>query len=207
MDYRLSKKREEIIKNLTNRLTDSSLITVWQKDEQNNRLLLEKVPFLALFPDEGTFTLKLTKKDYAHFDVAKDLYFLLDEQNFVFKTTFASVQKDFMTLQIPKEMRLKEFRAHPRTYFSIQDKKYVDVIFSGKDDFKEIVVSCPLHDISEGGACIIVSKETISNIDFSSDVLLKFATACQTAVIKNARLFIKKNLKNDEFYAIGVQFQ
>ncbi|MBC7537549.1 MAG: PilZ domain-containing protein [Bacteriovorax sp.] len=207
MEYRFSKNRPEIVKTLADKLTGECSLTVWQKQDDGTRSLMEKMTFHALFADEGVFTLKVTKENSLRIDPKKDVYFLLEEHDFIFKTKLAVDQKEFMTLQIPREVRLQEFRIHERKYFNLEEKKFVEVVFSAKNTENEITLSCPLVNISEGGACIVVSKETISNIDFSADVLMKFTTDFQTAVIRNARLFIKKNLNNDELYAIGVQFQ
>ncbi|MDD4976860.1 MAG: hypothetical protein PHY93_21075 [Bacteriovorax sp.] len=207
MEYRFSKNRPEIVKTLASRLTAECSLTVWQKKADGSRNLMEKMIFHALFPDEGVFTLKVNKENSAHIDPSKEIYFLLEEHDFIFKTKMAMDQKEFMTLQIPREVRLKEFRIHERKYFTLEEKKFVEVVFSVKNADHEITLSCPLVNISESGACIVVSKETISNIDFSADVLLKLSADFQSAVIRNARIFIKKNLNNDELYAIGVQFQ
>lgn len=206
MQYRFSKNRAEIIKALADKLTDECSLTVWQKQLDGTRSFLDKMTFHALYPDEGVFTLKVTKEHSKQINPTKEIYFLLEERDFIFKTKMAVDQKGYMTLQIPKEVRLVELRAYERQYFTSKEKKFIDVIFTTKNIGNEISLSCPLVSISEGGACIVVSKETISNIDLSSDIQLKVAADFQAAVVKNARVYIKKNLKNDELYAIGVQF-
>jgi hypothetical protein len=207
MEYRFSKNRPEIVKTLAGKLTAECSLTVWQKLADGSRSMMEKMTFHALYADEGVFTLKVDKEHLGSIDPGKDIYFLLEDHDFIFKTKMAVDQKEFMTLQIPREVRLKELRVHERKYFAPEEKKFVEVVFSVKNADNEITLSCPLVNISEGGACIVVSKETISNIDFSADVLLKLSADFQSAIIRNARIFIKKNLNNDELYAIGVQFQ
>lgn len=207
MEYRFSKNRAEIVKTLTSKLTAGCALTVWQKQDDGSRSFLEKMSFQALYPEEGVFTLKVKTEHTCHIDPTKEIYFLLEEHDFIFKTKMAIDQKEFMTFQIPREVRLKECRTCERKYFKLDDRKFVDVVFSLKNDKYEISLTCPLVNISARGACIIVSKETISNIDFSSDILLKLTSDFQKAVIRNARIFLKKNLNNDELYAIGVEFQ
>jgi hypothetical protein len=202
--YRFSKGRAEIIKALSSKLNGESLLTVWQKNENGSRSFLERMPFHELFADEGVFTLKVTKEHIAHIDSTKDIYFLLEEHDFIFKTKMAIDQKSNVTFQIPREVRLKELRAHERQYFTLEERKFVDVIFAGKEN--EISLSCPLINISVGGACIVVSKETLSSIDFSATIQVKYLSEFQTAAIRNARVFIKRHLNQDELYAIGVQF-
>ncbi|MDO9182787.1 MAG: hypothetical protein Q7U04_10280 [Bacteriovorax sp.] len=206
MEYRFSKNRPEIIKSLESKLTEGSQITVWQKNNDGSRCLLEKVLFHTLYVDEGVFTLKMAKKDFINFEPKKPIYFLFEDHEFVFKTSIAIDQKEFMTLQIPREVRLKEFRVHERKYYTMEDKKFIEVVFVGKNSGPGITLTCPLVNVSVGGACIVVSKETISNIDFTAILKLKFSTEYQNAIIRNARVYIKKNLFNDDLYAIGVQF-
>jgi hypothetical protein len=205
--YRFSKNRAEIIKVLAQKLNGESMLTVWQKNEDESRIFLDKMPFHALFPEAGVFTLHLTLKEAEHIDPQKDVYFLLEEQDFIFKTKLAVEQKELITFQLPREVRLKESRAHERQYFSLDDRRYAEVIFVSKDDDNGISLNCPLVNISAGGACIIVSKETLSSINFNADISLKLTAQFQKAIIRNARVFIKKNLNQDELYAIGVQFQ
>ncbi len=205
--YRFSKNRSEIIKVLSLKLNSESMLTVWQKNEDETRTFLDKMPFHALYPEAGVFTLNLTQKETEHIDPNKDIYFLLEEQDFIFKTKLAVEQKDHITFQLPREVRLKESRAHERQYFSLDDHRYAEVIFVAKDDDNGIAINCPLVNLSVGGACIIVSKETLSSINFNADIRLKLAAQFQTAIIRNARLYAKKNLNQDELYAIGVQFQ
>lgn len=206
MQYRFSTNRAEIIKALADKLTDECSLTVWQKQLDGTRSFLDKMTFHALFPDEGVFTLKVTKEHSKQIDPNKDIYFLLEERDFIFKTKMAVDQKSYMTLQIPKEVRLVELRGYKRQYFTPKEKKFIDVIFTRKIIGNDISLSCPLVSISEGGACIVVSKETISNIDLSSDIQLRVTNDFQAAIVKNARVYLKKNLKNDELYALGVQF-
>ena len=207
MRYRFSKQRPEIVKNLEKNLKGGCSVLVWQKNIDGTRSFVQNMTFCSLFPEEGVFTLKETTEYAGPLDLNKDVYFYMEEENFIFKTKMAVVQKDIMTLQIPREIRLKEFRIHDRTYFSLDEKKSVLVIFPIKEQMNAINVSCPLINISESGACILVSKETFSKIDFSIDLTLKLTTDFQRAVIRNARLFIKKTLSHEELYAIGIEFQ
>jgi hypothetical protein len=207
MEYRFSKSRAEIIKALSVKLTSESMLLVWQKKPDGSRQIIEKMTFYALYADEGVFTLKMTRKECAKINPKKYVYFLLEGHDFVFKTKMAVDQKEYITLQIPHEVRLEELRVHPRTYFSPEEKKSVEVVFIVKNADTEISLTCPLVNLSDGGACIVISKETISNININADVILKFTADIKKAVIRNARVFAKKNLNTDELYAIGVQFQ
>jgi hypothetical protein len=117
------------------------------------------------------------------------------------------LQKNELTLEMPLEARLKEFRCYDRENFRISDHKLVDVVFSTKNSFGDMSLSCPIINISKGGACFIISKESLSNIDFASDILFKFAINKQTATVRNVRVFTQRTLMSEEQYAIGVKFQ
>ena len=207
MQYRYSKQRPEIVKTLADKLTSGCLLTVWQKLPDGTRSFLQNMTFNALFPEEGVFTLRGQNNHGQKIDLNKEVYFLLEDHDFIFKTKMAVVQKGLTTLQIPREVRLREFRVHERKYFTLEEKKFVDVIFILKDSYTKMSITCPVVNISEGGACIVVSKETISNIDFSADLKLRFSSDFQIATIRNARIFLKKSLNTDDLYAIGVEFQ
>jgi hypothetical protein len=103
MKYRFSTKRPEIIKTLSSKLTNECTLTVWQKLADGTRSFIEKMTFHALHPSEGVFTLKGISKDIKHIDPSKEIYFLLEGHDFIFKTKMAVEQKEFMTLQIPRE--------------------------------------------------------------------------------------------------------
>ncbi len=205
MEYRLSKNKTEIVKTLADNLTAGCSLTVWQKQSDGSRSFLQEMTFETLYADEGVFTLHENQKNFNSLDPKKEVYFLLAGHNCTFKTKMAIDQKEFLTLQIPRSVRLQELRVHERKYFQLEDKKLAEVIFVIKNSDNKISLTCPVLNFSESGVCIVVSKETISNIDFTADVLLKMSNNFQKAVILNARIFIKKNLNNDELYALGIK--
>ena len=163
--------------------------------------------FCKLYPEEGVFTLNAIGDNEQNVDPKRDVFFYVEEENFIFKTKMAITQKSCMTLQIPREVRLKEFRVHEREYFTLEDKKFIEVTFSLKDDFNQIKVRCSMINISRTGACFIISKETLTKIDFSINISLKFPNESHNAIIRNTRLFMKQTMIHDELFAIGVEFQ
>jgi hypothetical protein len=80
------------------------------------------------------------------------------------------------------------------------------VIFSLKNSDDKITVSCPVLNISDTGACVVISKETISNIDLQNKIIINIGTFYYESTAKNARVYAKKRLNNDELYALGLQF-
>lgn len=207
MKYRITNDRNEIINSLTSKLSKNCSITVWQKQIKNERIVLGNMTFGNIYEKEGVFTLKADNPSLLAIDPEKDVYFLVDDHDYIFKTNLATLQKNTMTLEIPKEVQLKEFRCYEREVFNLKDQKSVDVIFSAKKDFKRIKLCCPIINISEAGACFLITKESMSIIDFTADILFKLYSNNETAIIRYVKIFTKKNLKSDENYAIGVKFQ
>jgi len=215
-DYRISKSREEIIKSLEKKFKASGVFTIWQKNASGEREFVVEAKLNNFNQLEGYFSLTIPEEKFSKADVKGDFYFLLQGHEFVFKSRMAIDQvKGEYRFQFPKEVRLKELRIHPRKYFEQDEKISVGVVFKTKntDQKEEIESNCPVLNISSGGLCIVVSKETLSEIDLSKEIEvsgLSFYDNLKpemTAIVRNARVHIKKNIKNDDYYALGLQFQ
>lgn len=205
--YRISKDRLELIKKLAEKFTQSNLLTIWQKNDDGSRKLIEKMHFNSLIAEDGVFTIKAGRDKISLFDRLKDVYFLLEEHDFVFKTKMALDQKEFITFQIPKEIRLKELRLQERTYFTMEDRKNMEVSFFLKKSETQLKLTCPMINISEGGMCLVISKETISAIDLARDISVNDGQGEKLTVVRNARVYKNRSINQDELYAIGVQFK
>ncbi|MBY0416172.1 MAG: hypothetical protein K2Q18_18510, partial [Bdellovibrionales bacterium] len=141
--------------------------------------------------------------------------FLLQVQDFVFKTKSSVVQynqRGFLLFRLPIDVKLEEKRIHPRVYIDPVEKRYISAKFANKD--KSVLdVNCPVYNISESGICIIISKETLSSIKLNSEIELEGLSFFESlgnemkAVVRNARVHIKKELGSDEFYALGLEFK
>lgn len=216
--FRISKSREEIIKVLQRKFEAENLMTIWQKDLNNDERMFKcDVKFSSIDPYNGTFSVAVDEINRKTFNPTLETYFLLQVQDFVFKTKVALTQsndKHTINFQIPHDVRLKELRMHPRVYINGDEKRFVSVTFENKDGEKKPVdVACPIYNISKSGICIIVSRETLSAIklDESIDVEgLSFFDSLANkmkAVVRNARVYGKKGIVSDEYYALGLEFQ
>ena len=145
--YRNSKSRDEIVKKLQEKLSTECSFSLWQKDETGKRKFVEKIRFHTLFAGDGVFTVFADQKEMAVFDRERDIYFILEGHDFVFKTKVALEQKSFFTFQIPKEIQLKEHRGEPRVYFSPNERKTVEVSFFLKEIDQQHSIQCPLLNI------------------------------------------------------------
>ncbi len=216
--YRVSKSREEIIKILQKKFEAETSMTIWQKDmNHDSRLFKCEVKFSSIDPFEGIFSVVVDEKNRRTFNPALETYFLLQVQDFVFKTKVALIQpadKQKIHFQIPFDVRLKELRMHPRVYIKGDEKRFVSVTFENKhEDKKPIDVACPVYNISKSGICIIVSKETLSAVKLNEAIDLEGLSFFESlsnkmkAVVRNARVYGKKGIGTDEYYALGLEFQ
>jgi hypothetical protein len=216
--YRLSKNRDEIIKLVQKKFELENSMTIWQKNPKTQERSFKcDVKFYSLDPHEGTFSIAITKEQRQNFNPKLETYFLLNVQDFVFKTKIAITQPSecrLINFQIPHNVRLKEFRVHPRVYLESEEKRFVSAKFENKSgEARSIDVTCPIYNISKSGICIIVSKETLSSIKLNEIIELEGLSFFDSmsnevkAIVKNARVFRKKEIIADESYALGLEFQ
>ena len=217
-ESRISKNRIEIINFLKQSFDANSSVIIWQKDlESENRSFLCEVQFNLINEKEGVFSIKMpdenTKKS---FNPKLETYFLLKSQNFSFKTKTAIsgiFNQLILSFQIPRSIKREELRQHPRIYIKSEEKRFVNTTFYSKNNPKEFIkISCPIYNISNGGICIIVSKETLSIVDLNESISLEGLGFFENlpnsleAVIRNARIYQKQGLLNDNLYALGLEF-
>lgn len=216
-EYRISKSREEIVKLVQKKFEAETAMTIWQKDPvTQNRTFKCEVKFASINVYEGVFSIAIEDINKAHFNTNLETYFLLQVQDFVFKTKSSIVhagKNGTLTFQIPHDVRLKELRLHPRIYLNQDDKRFVAAKFNSKDPNQDhISVACPIYNISKTGICIIVSKETLSSVKLNDTIVLEglsFFDSLENemkAVVRNARVHTKKGYGTDDYYALGLEF-
>lgn len=217
-EYRVSKNREEIIKLVQKKFQSESAMTIWQKNpETGERLFKCEAKFYSLYPYEGTFTVLIDEEMQKALNPKFDVYFLLKVQDFAFKTKLAlnqPIDKSVISFQVPYDVRLKELRQHPRFYISNEDKRFVAATFISKNEkLASLDVACPIYNISKSGICIIVSKETLGSVKLNEVIELEGLSFFESmsneakAVVRNARVYSKKGITTDEYYALGLEFQ
>lgn len=217
-EYRISKSRDEIVKLVQKKFEAETTMTIWQKDPQTQERSFKcQVKFSSIDIFEGVFSIAIEEIEKAHFNTHLETYFLLQVQDFVFKTRTSIVhagKKGTLTFQIPHDVRLKELRIHPRVYIDQEEKRFVAAKFNSKEsDEAHVNVACPVYNISKTGICIIVSKETLSSVKLNEAIALEGLSFFESlgnemkAVIKNARVHTKRGYGKDEYYALGLEFQ
>lgn len=217
-EFRISKNRDEIVKIIKQKFESENLMTIWQKDHKTGERVFKcDVQFHSLNHFEGHFSVVIDEENKKNFRHDLDTYFLLKFQDFVFKTKNSTTQpknSNSINFQIPYDVRLKELRIHPRIYLTTTEKRYVSVTFASKEhEIKSLNVACPIYNISKTGICIIISKETLSSIKLNEEIALEGLSFFDSlsnekkAIVRNARVYSKKDLSSDEFYALGLEFQ
>lgn len=217
-EYRISKSRDEIVKLVRKKFKAENVMTIWQKDPVSQRRLFNcKVKFYSLDQHEGTFSIAIDEEQRNFFNPNLETYFLLEIQDFVFKTKISVVQpidQTIINFQIPFDVRLKELRLHPRVYIDSEERRFVSASFTGKaGETVSVEVACPIYNISKTGICIIISKETLSSIKLNGSIELEGLSFFDSlsnemkAIVRNARVHSKKGHLTDEFYALGLEFQ
>ncbi len=216
-EYRISKSRSEIVKKLESKFKLSESFTMWQKDIDGKRVLVIETFLLEFNQHEGFFNLKISDEDLKKADLKAEFYFLLNGHDLVFKTKLSRDQEKGAPLRflIPKDVRLEELRNHPRKYFEAEDRQKVKVVFqsNNSDDSIDILSDCLVLNISKGGICVLVSKETFLKLDSTKAVTIEgidffegIENTKKNGYIRNARLEKKKGITKDDFYAIGIEF-
>jgi hypothetical protein len=214
--YRISRSREEILKVLNEKFKTHVQFTIWQKNpETDERNFVIEAEFRSIDAERGDFSVFIEDKHKKKFNLNLMTYFLLKGQNFVFKTNVSKNQsdnRDILTFSCPKEIRLIEQRNNERKYFQTEEHFNVNVTFESKNEYRDIKTICQVYNISNGGICIIVSKETLNKINLQKQITIDglgfFKTLGQIkkAIVRNARVFKKKSIKSDESFAIGLEF-
>jgi len=215
-EYRISKSRSEIVKQLESKFKLSETFTMWQKDQDGKRVLVIDTILKEFHPHDGYFTLKISDEEIKKADLKGDFYFLLNGHDLVFKSKLSREQVKGSDLRflIPKDVRLEELRDHPRKYFEAEEIRKVKVRIpatSSEENF-EIYSECPVLNISKSGICILVSKDTFKLIDSTKPLTIEGLNFFEdlpnirSGLIRNNRLQQKKNIAQDDFYAIGIEF-
>ena len=199
--------QQEIIDRLKTKIRTSKKIALWQLDDSGEKIHQNNLEFEFIYEEEDVFTLKVPNSFLRRLDCDREVFVILEDQHYTFKTKIAVNQKINATFEIPKEVQIEELRAYPRKSFKLTDKMYVEVVFAGKGRKRTFSLTCPLISISQGGACIVLNRETIKSIDVQAGLLIKYASDFNKAAVKNARVFLKKTMSHDEYFALGIEFK
>jgi hypothetical protein len=205
---RESAKEAEIISFLARSAAEQIKFVIWPEHNSTSQFTFSGS--LANVDDEdGTImlnTLVPPKKKLS--DVECNYYFLSQDKDLLFKAKLND--KFFTNFQLPKKIRAPENRKYTRTEYKKEHKREIDVSFVSKTG-ERLKVLTTLLNVSKGGMCLMVSRETLSQISFDREVLVHSMELHPEykdfqGYIRNARTICKISLKQDNFYALGIEW-
>lgn len=146
-------------------------------------------------------------------DVSKaEVFFASMDSTILFKTKDFEYANNTMLLTIPFEVKRKERRTSQRVKIKVHELRYIEINIFAKNqrELNALTVNCQLIDLSDTGACLLVSKETFQKIDTNLAFTIKSLTTLEIAGNKarvmNSRKYKGPTLSQGEFYALGIMF-
>jgi hypothetical protein len=204
--YRTSKNKEEIQKYFSQRLTEKALLSTWQKLPNGERLFIPKLKLIDFFPQYGYFVIEGEVDDLKKIKSDSTSYFLFDDQDCVFKSKLEGSGKNSLSFKVPLEVKAVEKRFFERNQYLLSDKKFTDVVFHLKFSGERINLSSPVINLSRGGTSLLVTKEVFNIIDLTKVVQIRYKAKLKDAAVRNFRIYEKKSMSHDEYFAIGFQY-
>jgi hypothetical protein len=209
MIIREAKSTEEIKSLLMTALTEELTFTIWQRKNSVDVSYQAKGKLLEL-NTQGIMSFSITDPTGEITD--NEFFFALEDTSILFKSIKLRMKDDVIVVALPTEAKYKERRRHERVRFKIHERKDVEILFPRRvqNDEDKYTVNSQLIDVSESGACFLVSKETLQKINtdliFVINSLTNLKLGGQKAKIMNARKYKGPTLSQGEFYALGVMF-
>lgn len=210
MMIREAKSIDEIKSLLMTAMTDESTFTIWQRDAETNDVTFQVKGKLTELSAQGMLAFAIT--DVKGKVDGIELFFALEDSSVFFKSLKLKMTETGLVVALPTEAKYKERRRHERTRFKIHERKDIEIMFPRRvqQDEDKLLINSQLIDISESGACFLVSKETLQNINidliFAIKSLTNLKLGGEKAKIMNARRYRGATLSQGEFYALGVMF-
>jgi putative lipase involved disintegration of autophagic bodies len=209
MSIRSTKQPSEIRSVLLDALAKEKVFILWQRNEDGSMASQTNAKLLDISEKS---VLKFSLNKDVSFEEDKDIFFAVEDSTVVFKTDDIKLAGLDLYSSLPIEAKYKERRRHERKKFKTKERRDVEIHFAAQEQLgeEEVTIISQLIDISESGACILVSKETLRKIDaektFSIRSLTDLEIRFEEAKIMNARRYKGKTLNQGEFYALGVMF-
>jgi hypothetical protein len=209
MIIREAKSSEEIKSLLMTALTEELTFTMWQRKDSVNISYQAKAKLLEV-ATQGIMSFSLSEQTG---EISGDeFFFALEDTSILFKSIKIKMKENALVVALPTEAKYKERRRHERVRYKIHERKDVEILFPRRvqNDEEKYTVNSQLIDVSESGACFLVSKETLQKINtdliFAMKSLTNLKLGGERAKIMNARRYKGATLSQGEFYALGVMF-
>ena len=198
------------IQSLFEETIDNGLsLMVWQRHEDNSISFQAHARLLDI-SENGV--LKYFFYDCKGEVTQTEVFFASMDSTILFKTTDFKYSQNTMLLTVPMEVKRKERRTSQRVKIKVHELRYIEISIFAKNqkELNALTVNCQLIDLSDTGACLLVSKETFQKIDtelpFSIKSLTTLEIAGNKAKVMNSRKYKGPTLSQGEFYALGIMF-
>lgn len=203
----------EMISILKDLLKVKDLFTVWKRDEAKKIIFQIDATILSINMG-GEITLQLN--DIDDFQTKGDIYIAAEGGQVVFKLDILYVSEMIVVCNLPIEMKYIDRRKSARK--KIKKEKAQDFELSFQSKFESELnqphrVVSELIDISDTGASFAISKETLTEMDTTKEIVLRSLSPRDSlsentkAQIKNSRKYKPMTMGHEAIYAIGVQFK
>lgn len=210
---RTTKNPKEIISILKEVFEVDGAFTIWQRDDSKVISSQSIGTLVSLEEELGDVVFKL--HDSFELDESKGVFLAVQSSQLVFRLETPIVVDGVLRCTLPDSIRYRERRKHLRTKVKRSESKEVELTFAIKKeldtDEKQRRIVSKLIDVSDGGACFVVSKETLALIDIKSIFYIKSLSSDVTinarkGMIVNARKYKGPSMGYDEMYSVGVMF-
>lgn len=112
----------DIIHRLKNKIRSSKKICLWQVDDSGEKIHQNNLEFEYIYEEEGVFTLKTSNSFLRRLESDKEVFILLDDHQYTFKTNISINQKLSATFDIPNEVQIEELRATQESHLNSPTK-------------------------------------------------------------------------------------
>lgn len=209
--FRRSTNKMEIISIFVGFQQEKSPIMIWQMVE--NKRVLTQALLTTITPQAITLELIVTPgTTEAPMKINENctLYLHGPSRNVLFKQNIVKVEGNSLTLDLPSEIRLHEFRGKPRFYFSPEDRKKIRIEIIDPRLKRPLLKIFLVWDISVGGVGLNIPPQEGYLFEKGKEVSIKFISNevvpdDLSASIIYARPIVNKN-KEIISYRVGLQF-
>ena len=188
-----------------------NLFTIWKRNPEGKIIFQTRATLLSVNDfREATFALNEADSENSQ----GETFIASDGGNIIYRLGEIKLRKKVILANLPYEMKYQDRRLTPRTKLKRNDQKSFELTYTRNLFFNgdnERVVVSKLLDFSDGGACLYLSKQTLSDIDVSKEMYIKSLSpevevSTSKAMLMNARKHKGMTMGHDEMFAVGVMY-
>ncbi len=208
---RVSKRLDEIKKVFSEAIREQIPVTLWQKDADNRSITEGHIIDMSETDLKIQFIKKLEGLEFNP-QIRSGLYFHTNFCNVLFKQEIKYIIEDLLVVTLPNEIRIRELRDFPRTYFKYEDKKEIRFTKIGFREFRDKAMTARMFNISDNGVSFFISGNLLSSFKVGDTIEVKYIEDVPDlpedleGEIRHVSFFKKASFNLPETHAVGVQF-